>query len=229
MFPFTVSKFIWISRVSLVLLDKLFRCSIFKVLIEFVALVKQLIHYITSLWVCQAFFQNFFWFFSTRFILAFLRCNFYIISYSFAFVKTFFKISFGFSLTHLFSCMIPFICFLFYALHFSFSVRSLEYLSVRLAFGYSFVPLSWVSFIIIRFSTAFVKAFFALFCSLLGLCISGSVVLCSVVVLPHFDCIDLAAVLLFPLVSADCFAAEKYLGVSRPPGKRAVFSTKAAA
>ena len=41
----------------------------------------------------------------------------------------------------LLSCMIYFfVCFLFtWALHFSFSVRSLEYLSVRLAFGYSFV------------------------------------------------------------------------------------------
>ena len=159
---------------------------------EFAALVKQLIHYITSLWVCQVLFQNFFWFFSTCFILAFLRCNFYIISYSFLFVKGFFKISFDFFLDLLIQLYDTFVCFLFWALHFSFSVCSLEYLSVRLAFGYSFVPLSWVSFIIIRFSTRFVKAFFVLFCSLLDLRICCSYFVFSVVGFAQWGCIDLA-------------------------------------
>lgn len=193
MFPFTVSKFIWISRVSLVLLDKLFRCSIFKVLIEFVALVKQLIHYITSLWVCQAFFQNFFWFFSAFFFLSFLRCNFYIISYSLAFVKSFFKISFDFFSWPLLWSFLIFCLFAssFVLCSFSFSVHSLEYLSVHLAFGYSFLPLSWVSFIIIRFSTPFVKPFFAFFCGLLGLLVMAPLYSFCVVGFAQWCCINL--------------------------------------
>ena len=162
----------WISRVSLVLLDKLFRCSIFKVLIlfEFAALVKQLIHYITSLWVCQVLFQNFFWFFSTCFVLVFLRCNFYIISYSFLFVKYFFKISFDFFLdsllSYMISCLFAF-SLLSLALAFLLRFSGIPLGSLNLRFARA--ALSWVSFIIIRFSTPFVKAFFALFCSLLGL------------------------------------------------------------
>ena len=57
----------------------------------------------------------------------------------------------------------------------------------------------------------------------------GSVVLGSVVGFAQWDCIDSAGGWLFPLVSATCFADEKHLGVSRPPGKRAVYTTKAAA
>ena len=133
----------WISRVSLVLLDKLFRCSIFKVLIlfEFAALVKQLIHYITSLWVCQVLFQNFFWFFSTCFVLFFWDATFILYHTLFCLSSTFSKFLLIFFLTHISGCMIPFVCLLFTrSLHLLYRFGSLEYLSVHLTFASLVLP-----------------------------------------------------------------------------------------
>ena len=140
MFPFTVSKFIWISRVSLVLLDKLFRCSIFKVLIlfEFAALVKQLIHYITSLWVCQVLFQNFFWFFFDLFCSRFseMQLLYYIILFSVC--QVLFQNFFWFFswLTFVWYCLLS----LYSVLHSLSCSGSLEYLSVRLTFASLVLP-----------------------------------------------------------------------------------------